>query len=224
GGVDDRTGAVARVRAGVEDVDLVGVLAGDLVGVGAADEDAAVGVVADPELGADLEVAVVILRQQVAVLPRLVGYQPTVLDAPVGVADRCEVIGVLAVEQRDPALIGLAGGLVRRRQCGEPGEQRDSREGGPVLHGISLPLCLICGASLARGAWRKNDSKGGKGQEGGSELSLRAIPGMNAVAVEIVSSRGAPSQRRREIGVIEVSASPAPPSRARSPSGRARPP
>src|SRR5215472_7160873 len=48
GGVDDRTGAVARVRAGVEDVDLVGVIAGDLVGVGAADEDAAVGVVADP--------------------------------------------------------------------------------------------------------------------------------------------------------------------------------
>src|SRR5262249_44464872 len=84
------------------------------------------------------------------------------------------------------------------------------REGGPVLHGISLPLCLICGASLARGAWRKNDSKGGKGQEGGSELSLRAIPAMHAVSAEIVSSRVAPSQRRREIGVIEVSASPPP--------------
>src|SRR4029077_9739483 len=68
GGVDDRAGAVARIGARVEDVHLIGVLGADLGGIGAADEDAAVGVVADPELGPDLEVAVIILGDQVAVL------------------------------------------------------------------------------------------------------------------------------------------------------------
>src|SRR5262249_12098922 len=44
GDVDDRAGAVARIGPGVEDVHLVGVLRADLVRIGAADEDAAVGV------------------------------------------------------------------------------------------------------------------------------------------------------------------------------------
>jgi len=56
--IDDGAGAVARVGARVEDVALVAGLGSGLVGVLAADEDAAVGIVADPELGVDLEVLV----------------------------------------------------------------------------------------------------------------------------------------------------------------------
>ena len=53
GDIDDRAGAVGRVRALVEDVGLVAGLGADLLRI-AADEDAAVGVVADPEFGAEL--------------------------------------------------------------------------------------------------------------------------------------------------------------------------
>jgi hypothetical protein len=49
--IDDGAGAVARVGPRVEDVALVAGLGSGLLGVLAADEDAAVGIVADPELG-----------------------------------------------------------------------------------------------------------------------------------------------------------------------------
>jgi hypothetical protein len=54
----DPAGAVGRVLALVEDVDLVAGPVGDVRGFLAADEDAAVGVVARPELDVDLEVLV----------------------------------------------------------------------------------------------------------------------------------------------------------------------
>src|SRR5262244_2074176 len=64
GVIDDGAGAVARIGARVVDVALVAGLGAGLFGVFAADEDAAVGIVADPELGIDLEVFVFVLRDQ----------------------------------------------------------------------------------------------------------------------------------------------------------------
>ena len=64
GMIDDGAGAVARVGARVEDVALVAGFGAGLVGVLATDEDPAVGIVADPELGVDLEVFVFVLRDQ----------------------------------------------------------------------------------------------------------------------------------------------------------------
>jgi hypothetical protein len=58
--IDDGAGAVARVGARVEDVALVAGFGAGLVGVLATDEDPAVGIVADPELGVDLSRAVVV--------------------------------------------------------------------------------------------------------------------------------------------------------------------
>ena len=55
---DDRAGAVGRILALVEDVRLVAGLVGGLLGIAAAEEDAAVGVVAGPELYVKLEVLV----------------------------------------------------------------------------------------------------------------------------------------------------------------------
>src|SRR5262249_44932124 len=54
-------GAVGRVGARVVDVALVAGLGAGLLGVLAADEDAAVGIIADPKLGMDLEVFVFVL-------------------------------------------------------------------------------------------------------------------------------------------------------------------
>ena len=64
GVIDDSAGAVARVGPRVEDVALVAGLGAGFLGVLAADEDATVGIVADPELGVDLEVFVFVLRDQ----------------------------------------------------------------------------------------------------------------------------------------------------------------
>jgi hypothetical protein len=58
GMIDDGAGAVARIGPRVEDVALVAGLGSRFLGVLAADEDAAVGIIADPELGVDLEVFV----------------------------------------------------------------------------------------------------------------------------------------------------------------------
>ncbi len=127
GHVDDRAGAVARVGALVEDVHFVGVLRGDLGRVGAANEDAAVGFGVDPELGADLEILVGVLRNEKAVA--LVGDDEAVGDLPVGVADRREVVEVLAVEQRNPTGIRLAGRLRRMPKCGTACEQERNDDG-----------------------------------------------------------------------------------------------
>jgi hypothetical protein len=62
--IDDGAGAVARIGPRVVDVALVAGLGARLLGILAADKDAAVGVVADPELGVDLEVLVFVLRDQ----------------------------------------------------------------------------------------------------------------------------------------------------------------
>ena len=107
GEIDDRAGAVGRILALVEDVHLVAALGAELLRIGTADEDAAVGVVARPELGVDLEVLVLVLGDQVRRLA-LVGNQRAVLDPPVGFADLIPVAHGLAVDQRDPAGTALA--------------------------------------------------------------------------------------------------------------------
>jgi hypothetical protein len=82
-------GAVARVLALVEDVDLVAGPVGDLRGFLAADEDAAVGIVARPELDVYLEVLVFILGDEMrgGLARALVSDDRAVLNPPVGLAD-----------------------------------------------------------------------------------------------------------------------------------------
>jgi hypothetical protein len=97
--IDDGAGAVARIGPRVEDVALVAGLGSRFLGVLAADEDAAVGIIADPELGVDLEVFVFFLRDQegrgFGVL-LILGYDRPVLDREIGVAVALPVIKVLA--------------------------------------------------------------------------------------------------------------------------------
>src|SRR6266851_5274716 len=142
GHVDDRAGAVARVGALVEDVDLVAVLGGDLFGIGAANEDAAVGVGIDPELGPDFEIRIGILRDQEAVA--LVGLHDAVGKRPIGVADLCPVVEALAVEQRDPSGVALTGGLVPETR--EPHDEQC--RGEPAFH--LIPPALLNIESLPR--------------------------------------------------------------------------
>src|SRR5205814_4551732 len=58
GDVDNRAGAVARVRPLVEDIDLVADLGVDLVPDVTADENAAIGLLVSPELRLDLKILV----------------------------------------------------------------------------------------------------------------------------------------------------------------------
>src|ERR1043166_4765440 len=85
GDVDDRAGAVPRVRPLVENIHLVAVFRRQLRRVGAADEDAAVGFGIDPELRLDLEVGEGVLRHQEAVAAE--GVNLAVDQHPVGIAD-----------------------------------------------------------------------------------------------------------------------------------------
>jgi GNAT superfamily N-acetyltransferase len=87
--IDDSASAVARVGARIKDVALVASLGAGLLGVLAADKDAAVGIIADPELGVDLEIFVFVLRDQegrgLGVL-LVLGHDRAVIDREIGVA------------------------------------------------------------------------------------------------------------------------------------------
>src|SRR6516162_8078974 len=108
--IDDGAGAIAGVGPRVEDVALVAGLGAGLLGVLAADEDAAVGVVADPELRVNLEVFVFVLRDQegrgLGIL-LVLRHDRAVIDREIGVAVTLPVIKVLAVEERDPSFARL---------------------------------------------------------------------------------------------------------------------
>src|SRR5262249_977827 len=110
GVIDDGAGAVARVGPRVEDIALVAGLGSGFLGVLAADEDAAVGIVADPELGVNLEVLLFVPRDQdgrgLGVL-LVLGHDRPVIDREIGVAVALPVIEILAVEEHDPAFAGL---------------------------------------------------------------------------------------------------------------------
>jgi hypothetical protein len=106
GGIHDRAGAIARVRPLVEDVDLIAGLAVDGLRLLAADEDSAIGLVVDPELGADLEVLVGGLGDEIGEIlaVQLVGGQHAVLHRPIGLADLVPVALLAGVDQRDPVV------------------------------------------------------------------------------------------------------------------------
>src|SRR5262249_13633675 len=60
------------------------------------------------------------------------------------VADRAEVVGALAVEQRHPAAVGLGGGGVRGAESEKAGGERGRGDGGgPAWHGAFSLMCLV---------------------------------------------------------------------------------
>ena len=122
----DRTSAITGVRALVEDIGLVARPVGDLLRIKATEIDAAIGIVAWPELDAYDEVLVRILAHQIAgILARhLVDHNSAVLDAPVELADLIPSIEAFSVEQRDPACF-LADGF----RCEVAGGKAQSGEG-----------------------------------------------------------------------------------------------
>src|SRR5207244_3476554 len=68
GDVDDRARTVLRLGADIPDVDLVAGCGAHFRRIGAAEENTAVGVRRGPEFGADLEIPVGILRDEIAAL------------------------------------------------------------------------------------------------------------------------------------------------------------
>src|SRR5436853_1781487 len=106
GHVDDRSGAILRLRTLVVDVHFIAGDRTDLGAIGAAQENAAVRRVIRPELRLDLKVLVGIIREEISALA-LVGDDGTVLRSPVGVADGAEVAHASgAVDERGPARVG----------------------------------------------------------------------------------------------------------------------
>src|SRR5437016_7163630 len=141
GHVDDGSGAVGGLGALVEDVHLVGAGGGDLLGIGAAEEDAAVRGVVRPELGPDLKVLVRALRDEKAALA-LVGDDGAVLRSPVGVADAVPVVQAGgAVDERGPARGGLTERQVCAAQNGQPDDQQPGDDGRAPHGGLLLGSC-----------------------------------------------------------------------------------
>src|SRR5258706_1003490 len=108
GDIYDRTGAILLFRARIEDVHLVARHGAGLGGIGAADEDTAIGGGIDPDLGPDLEVGIGVLRDEKSA-HALIRLDGAVHDSPIGIADSGEIVHVGAVKKRDPACIGLGG-------------------------------------------------------------------------------------------------------------------
>jgi hypothetical protein len=93
GDIDDGSGAILGVWARVPDVYLIGIGSGDILDVGAADENAAVSIGFRPELGPNLKILVGVLCHQKAVAlgGTLVGHDGFTLRSPVGPADTVPV-------------------------------------------------------------------------------------------------------------------------------------
>src|SRR5207247_10809748 len=141
GEIDNRTGAIARVRTRVEDVHLIAGPGADGRGIFAADEDAAVGFLVRPELGVDHEVLVRGLGDQVAALA-LVGDERAVLDAPIGLSGRGPAVHGLSIEQLNPARAGLARRLRRKLNGGEAGSEQRNDSRNRAYHDDLLPYTM----------------------------------------------------------------------------------
>src|SRR5262245_27422478 len=139
GEIDDRTGAVARIGALVEDVDLVAGPGADGGGILASNEDAAVGLLVRPELGVDLEVLVRVLADEVTALA-LVGDERAVFDTPIGLARAGPVAHRLAVGQRDPARAGLTDRLRRKLDGDKTVSEQPNDSGKRAYHDVVLPV------------------------------------------------------------------------------------
>src|SRR6202034_3575086 len=121
----DRAGAIARIGPRVPDIDFVAGLGTDLLGIGAANENAAVGIRFDPEFGPDLVILVVGFGDEESVT--LVRNDHAVFDAPVGITDLAEAVEALAIEQRDPPSFARS-----LRRIGQGGEAENKRCNGSV--------------------------------------------------------------------------------------------
>src|SRR5436190_14813081 len=93
GEIGHPAGAVIEARRPrVVDVDFVGLCRGDLRRCRDADEDAAIRIGLGPEFGADDEIAVRLLRQQVTGVGYLVGDNGTTFGTPVRTAYAREIL------------------------------------------------------------------------------------------------------------------------------------
>jgi hypothetical protein len=105
--VRDRSGAVGRVGALVENVDFVAGVVADLLRLAAPDEHAAVCVIACPKLHVQDEVFERLLAHEIIVGLRylVVGDSRAVLEPPIALAEFVPVTHVSVVEQRDLGLL-----------------------------------------------------------------------------------------------------------------------
>src|SRR5207249_3441114 len=116
------------------DVHLVALGGGDLLRIGAADENAAIRAVVGPELGPDLKVLVRVLRDEIPALA-LVRDDEAVLRPPVRVADAVPVVQAPgAVDQRGPARVGLTGRHLCATENTEPDDQKTRGEDEQAVH------------------------------------------------------------------------------------------
>src|SRR5690606_40134303 len=103
--VDYAAGTEGRIRAVVEDVGFVAAAIGDRRRILAAHVDAAVGVIADPEFGAQPEVVVRLPSDQEGGAGTGSRLDGAIARGPVGVADNVEVIeAVAAIDESDGAV------------------------------------------------------------------------------------------------------------------------
>ena len=129
--VDDCAGSVGRIGPPVEDVDLIGIVGGNRGTVLAAQENAAIGVFADPEFGAQVEIPVALPRHEKAD-PATVGGDQAMFHAPIGVAKGCPAGQGPAVEQ--PPYGGAGEGWRGQQGC----RSRAKQEGPAVAHPAEL--------------------------------------------------------------------------------------
>ena len=114
--IDNGAGSVAGVGTLVEDIHLVRIHGGDLLRIFATNKDAAVGIVVDPELGLQFEVAIRALGDEKTIA--FVGLHNAVGQLPIRIADHVEGRETFPIEECRPAgagrLLALSGGLICR--------------------------------------------------------------------------------------------------------------
>src|SRR5262249_16026832 len=103
-------GAIFGLRPLVVDIYLVAKFGVHLFGILAANENAAIGFVIDPELSLDLKVTIGVLGNQKAIA--FVGDGNTIRQFPVAIADDVPIVEICADELNRPSRACLAGGFL----------------------------------------------------------------------------------------------------------------
>src|SRR5678816_5039 len=120
--IDDRSRSIFLTGALVVDIYFIGIIGADFLGIGDADEDAAVGGGISPELGIDLEILIGVFRDELPAFA-FIRHDDTALGAPVRIAYPVKVFeSSVAVNQGDPA-------RPRMRGAAENGERNDQQYG-----------------------------------------------------------------------------------------------
>ena len=167
GDLDDRPGRVGLVGTLVEDVRLVASLVGELPRILAPEVDAAVGVVAGPELGPQVEVAIAsrVTRNDES-LPPCRRLDRAIGRGPVGVADAVEVLqAARAIDRRchePPTTGGAAGSAIT------------------AAHSTARQVLLLCISILPVSAAGKRHRRGRSTRRAATMMANRA-PGCNRV-------------------------------------------